>query len=230
MIWHTNSWDNGKYTLRYKAYRLVGTTLESKILLPNTYDHFTLIVDNSQPEVVINRVKYDNGLVIPKCDIINLNNSTENLKFDITAWHENGYLDYYILSVHYGKNQNGQNGGYVVYDYYNTLHDSPPPTWQGYEDIEVEAFPPTPPVIVPPPDVDPWMTCAYRFRLYVRLRTTDGKQYIYDKEFNDHYYIDIGGDPALVVGDVNCDGSIDIVDALLIAQYFVGLIPFLPCF
>lgn len=213
---------------KIEAYRLVGTTLERKILDPNTYDHFTLIVDNSRAEVVIHQVKYDNGLVIPGCSIINLNSYTENLKFNITAWHKNGYLEQYKLTVHHGKNQDS---GYVIKEYYDPLAVSSPPTWQGrHEVLEVDAFPPSPPVTIPPPAVDPWKTCAYRFRLYVRLRTANGKYYIYDKEFNDHYYIDLGGDPALVVGDVNCDGFIDIVDVLVIAQYYVGLIPSLPCF
>ena len=44
------------------------------------------------------------------------------------------------------------------------------------------------------------------------------------------YYVGIippGFNPA--AADVNCDGSINIVDALMIAQYYVGLLTRFPC-
>ena len=47
---------------------------------------------------------------------------------------------------------------------------------------------------------------------------------------NTYKYVGIQtGIDNICAADVNCDGTIDIIDALLIAQYYVGLIPSFPC-
>ena len=55
----------------------------------------------------------------------------------------------------------------------------------------------------------------------------------YSGEVEDHI-VSIGSPPPTPspntnCGDVNCDGQVNIIDALIIAQYFVGLIPNLNC-
>ncbi|MCD4741777.1 MAG: right-handed parallel beta-helix repeat-containing protein [Desulfobacteraceae bacterium] len=189
IIWNTRSWENGKYTLTYKAYRwdniegLVPVFPES-----NKLDHITIIVDNSPVEAIIHNVKYDPSNPnyasgadgeIPECGIINLIDKHENLRFTITAWHPDGYLKNCILDTLYGKNRYG---GVIQSEHYNAAS---PPYWHGVEEKEFQSED------AAPGDLKPWESCTYQFRLRAWSRTTDGYHYIIWKEFNDHYYLDM---------------------------------------
>ncbi len=70
-----------------------------------------------------------------------------------------------------------------------------------------------------PSDLQPWQRCAYQFRLRVYSRTTDGYYYISWKEFNDHYFLDIGVSN-LCKGDFDNDGVIDGSDLADFAEDF----------
>jgi hypothetical protein len=231
MIWNTNSWENGKYTLKYKAYSTVSVlpveTIAPVILPEKDFDKLTIIVNNTRPEVEIHRVMYDSGIEIPECGIITLSNSGENLKFEITAWHPDGYLKNYRIRALYGSNKTL---GYVVNDQYVGSNDSSPPIWYGVDPLEINS------ADAPPDQLAPWVTCGYQFRLQAWSRTTDGYHYIRYREFNDQYYIEIdtgvtpeptpeptpGPTPITEYGDCNSDGQVDIVDAFLTARYYVG--------
>jgi len=209
IIWNTRLWENGKYTLIYKAYRWdpISEKLKQVFPDPNELDHITIIVDNSPVTATIHNVKYDSGEEIPECGIINLSSDTENLRFTITAWHPNGYLKNYILDVLYGKNRYG---GVIKSEHYD---GTSPPYWYGVEEQEFQSKD------AEPGALEPWQTCGYQFRLRVWSRTTDGYHYIIWGEFNDHYYINIGPHN-LCKGDFDHDGDVDGADLAIFASEF----------
>ena len=187
MRWNTTSWENGKYIIRYRAYRYIPSFgIWEQLLGSNTLDHITLIVDNTPVKAEIHSVKYDSGQAIPECGMIDLESDTENLKFTITASHPSGYLKRYHLSALYGKNKNL---GEVVKNHYTGLNEGAPPYWHG--EIE-QTFNSKDAQTVVPPQLKPWETCSYQFHLVVWARTTDGRtQHLYWDTFNDHYYINV---------------------------------------
>ncbi len=214
IIWNTRSWENGKYTLTYKAYRWDIGGLVQVFPKPNELDHITLVVDNSPVEAIIHNVKYDTSNPnydpgtdgeIPECGIINLTDENENLRFTITAWHPNGYLKNYILDTLYGRNRYG---GVIQSEHYNAAS---PPYWYGVEEEEFQSE--------DADDLKPWQRCAYQFRLRAWSRTTNGYHYIIWKEFNDHYYLDIGLH-SLCKGDFDEDGDVDGSDLAVFASEF----------
>jgi len=217
MRWYTPPWEreNGKYIIRYRAYNYhpwFGLTELS--LNSTTLDHLTLIVDNNPVDANIHSVKYDSGEVIPECGIIKLADANENLIFTITASHPTGYLRDYWLSALYGKNKSG---GYVVQDHYTGMNEGGPPLWHGVTETPFNS------ADAPPGQLLPWETCAYQFRLYVQARTTDGRnQVIYWKEFNDHYYLDVGGCAWCGGADINRSGEVNFIDFALLAEQWLN--------
>lgn len=215
IIWNTRLWENGKYTLACKAYRSNPGTgvLEQVTLSSNDLEKLILIIDNSPVQCVIHSVKYDNSNPnydpnddgeIPECAIINLTSTVENLRFNITAYHPNEYLRAYILDTPYGKDQNG---GVIKSEYYVVTS---PPLWPGVQNKEFQSQNGA---------LQPWKPCAYQFRLRTYSRTTNGYHYIIWKEFNDHYYIDLG-DHNLCKGDFDNDGDVDAADLVDFASEF----------
>ncbi len=205
MRWNTTSWDDGKYIIRYKAYRYIPMFgLTELTLNPNDLDHVTVVVDNTPVEAEIHSVKYDTGEVIPECGIIDLGDPNENLIFTITASHPSGYLKNYWLAALYGKNKNK---GYVVTDHYTGLNEGAPPYWHGVSEEPFNS------AAAQPVQLKPWETCAYQFRLRVVARTTNGRSgYIYWKDFYDHYYLDVGGCAWCGGADINRSGRVDWID------------------
>lgn len=189
MRWNTRSWENGKYVIRYKAYHNIPFWGIWEVSLgSNDLDHITLVVDNNPVGAEIHSVKYDSGQVIQKCEMIELASKTENLKFTITASHPSGYLKNYKLRALYGKNEDL---GMVVKDHYTGFNEVVPPYWHGVTEETFNSEDAQ--KVIPVPLLLPWETCAYQFRLVVWARTTDGRtQHLYWKEFNDHYYINVG--------------------------------------
>jgi parallel beta-helix repeat protein len=209
IVWNTGWLEDGLYSLTYEAY----DSRLNKLTLPwNTQSRITLRIDNSPVEAQIYNVRYDDNTIIPECGIINLADDTENLKFDIAAWHDNGFLRNYRLSVLYGKNKDA---GYIAADQYVGSNDSSPPFWQGVNDTfnswdamkagHLKAW------------LDPG--CAYQFRLRVWARTTDGYHHIRYAEFNDHYYINLGPQTKCK-GDFDADGDVDGSDLSVFAREF----------
>lgn len=163
--------------------------------------------------ILIHSVKYNTGEVIPECGIIDLVDANENLIFTITASHPTGYLKDYWLSVLYGKNKHK---GYVVQDHYTGLNEGGPPLWHGETETPFNS------ADAPPGQLQPWETCAYQFSLYVQARTTDGQnQVIYWKEFNDHYYLDVGGCAWCGGADINHSGKVDLIDFATMAAHWL---------
>jgi parallel beta-helix repeat protein len=191
LIMNSNEWPNGRYTLKYKAFRLVGGAAVEVALPRNSLDEIVIWIDNSQVEAVINLVKYDPSNPnyeaatdgeIPECGKINLGSDTENVRFVITARHPNGFLRDYALTASYGRNRSG---GTICADQYVGAHDTTPPLWNGVTNTEFNSAASS--------GLNPWQTCPYSFHLNVWSRATDGYTYLYYNSFVDHYYIDLTG-------------------------------------
>jgi len=59
---------------------------------------------------------------------VSLASNTQNLQFDITASHTNGYLLNWQLDALHGRNQYD---GVIASDQYVGSHDATPPLWPG---------------------------------------------------------------------------------------------------
>jgi parallel beta-helix repeat protein len=226
MIWHTRGLPNGKYTLACKAYRWHPTlpgVLQEYFPTPNDLDHLDLLIDNSPVEVEIHSVKYDpasphwNTLTdgeIPECGIINLQSDTENLRFNITARHPNGYLRSWVLDALWGKNNYA---GVIAQASYPGV--VPPNNWPGVTAQEYNSSAGA---------LTPWQPCAYQFRLRAYTRATNGYGYLiateykYSDSFSDHYFIDLGSTCAWCGGaDVNRDGTVNFEDLAIVAAHWL---------
>ena len=210
IVWNTSWFSDGLYSVTYEAY---DSSLNLVPLDANSLSQFWIWIDNSPVEATIHSVKYDDGTVIPECGIISLASDVENLQFEVTAWHENGFLRNYYLSVLYGKNHNA---GYVDKDQYVGSNDSTPPEWQGIQNVTLHSYP-----AMKAGNLDPWQDpgCAYQFHLRAWARTTDGFTHIRSATFNDHYYIQIGS-ASSCQADVNHDGSVDGEDLSIFADEY----------
>ncbi len=231
MIWNTRNNPNGKYTLTYKAYRyhpFFPTLLVEYFPTANDLDHIDLLVNNSSVEAVIHNVKYDTTSPhwspatdgeIPECGIINLQNDAENLRFNITARHPDGYLRRWVLDALWGKNNYA---GVIASDNYpGTV---PPDNWPGVSGAEFNSS---------AGSLIPWQPCSYQFRLRAYTRSTNGYGYLtsnqpiaYSETFSDHYFIDLGGSCAWCGGaDINRDGTVDLEDVAIVGLHYLSLIP-----
>lgn len=210
VIWNTQALPNGRYDLLCKAYNqfLVEVPLPA-----NTLSKLTLRVDNSPVEATINAVKDRNGATIPECGIIPLATATQNLQFDFTASHPNGFLRDYTLDVLFGRNRYG---GVIATDRYAGSHDSTPPIWNGVTGVVSNSAP-----AQASGALLPWSSCAHQFRLTAWARTTDGFGHLYYKSFADHYSLNVG--PAAVstcAADLDHDGDVDGADLAIFATQF----------
>ncbi|GAB4273433.1 MAG: hypothetical protein Kow0092_28770 [Deferrisomatales bacterium] len=209
MIWHTGA--NGKVDLTYEAYDAAFHPIS---LLPNTQDRITLHIDNSPVHAQIHSIMYDSGVPITRCEIIQLGSALENLKFNISATHPNGFLRLYRLDVLFGENEDA---GYIVRDQYTGSNDSSPPQWFGVSATTFNS--------ADSPMLDPWETCAYQFRLRVWGRATDGFNYRGYDEYNSHHQLQVGADTHCTA-DLDGDGDIDGSDLELFGrQYGEYLLP-----
>jgi len=193
MILNSREWPNGRYTLKYEAYRIVSGSLDPVSLPANDYDQIVIWIDNSPVEATINMVKYDPSNPnytpppedgeIPECGKIDLVSDTENLRFVITASHPNGFLRNYTLYAMYGKNRSG---GTIRADQYAGSNDGSPPVWNGVINAEFNSSASS--------TLNPWQTCPYSFHLRAWSRATDGYTYnLIGDSFVDHYYLDLSG-------------------------------------
>lgn len=207
MIWNTRLWENGKYTLTYRAYRVTSmfpVKLQLLRLPSNELSHLDIVVDNSPVEAEIHHVKYDPASPfydpgtdgkIPECGMIYLTDDQENVRFTITARHPNGYLRRYVLDALYGKNQYAGIIKQASYPPGVFL----PPYWYGVQNAEFNSAAST--------TLDPWRRCAYQFRLRVYSRATNGYHYIISREFSDHYFLELKQCLADIDGDNDVDGE-----------------------
>jgi hypothetical protein len=222
--WHTRGYANGKYTMTFRAFRdhpTIPTILQdyTPFVTGNDLDELTLLVDNSPVDVNIHQVKYDpntsphwsepNDGEIPECGIINLQNDTENLRFNITAHHPGGYMYRWILDAKYGKNKNA---GVIAQATYPGV--VPPDDWPGVVEREFESE---------DGSLIPWQRCAYQFRVRAWTRATNGYDYLdsrhykYSDIFSDHYFVDFGPTCEWCGGaDINKSGTVNWIDAALL--------------
>ncbi|MHC4475395.1 MAG: right-handed parallel beta-helix repeat-containing protein [Planctomycetota bacterium] len=203
--WNTSPYENGKYTMTYKAYRWDDPCdpcelVEAPLPATDGWDEPNLIIDNNPPTATIHNVKHDSGQVVPECAIIALSDPCENLRFDITASHPTGYLRGYTLRAYYGKNQYGGTIDSNSYD------PATGPYWGGVTQQEIESG-----------GLIEWQQCAYQFHLGASSRITNGYYYIYSAAFSDHYYLDQG--TAYCGGaDIDRSGRVDFRDLARLAS------------
>lgn len=214
VIWNTMVVPNGKYTLKCRAYR--DHPVDPDHLLPvfptaNDLDHLTLMVNNTYCNATINMVMYDNGTEIPECGMINLSSNTENLKFNITAEHPDGYLRYWVLDAYYGKNQYA---GRIAQSWYPGV--VPPNNWPG---VVNQVFNSEDGSLVP------WQDCAYQFSLWAASRITNGFNYLdhkpYSDDFSDHYYLKVGDCAWCGGADIDQSGRVDLSDFARLAEQWM---------
>ncbi len=185
MIWNTSGL-MGQYELTYRAFQETSDGSIAEVSLPdNEFDDIVLWIDNSNLDVRINEVLYSDSTGLEECeDIQFVNDRSQQLVFDITAFHPNGFLRSVSLDAHWGHNRSG---GKFLGEQYRGSNDGMPPVWEGYLD---EQLPP----LLPrnsAGDVVPWEDCAYRFQLVARGRTTNGFHYIQYSEYNVHHSVEV---------------------------------------
>lgn len=223
MIWNTRRLENGRYDLVCEAYQYnTGLTLSKgftielnpELDLPtNELSRITLTVDNSPVTAVIDSVRDQSGNLILECGLINLASDTEDLQFEIRAFHPNGFLRNYVLYSLYGRNRSG---GIIARDQYVDYHDGSRPDWAGPNPTTIHAT-----TAFASGTLLPWTTCAYQFRLEAYARTTDGFTHIYGAGFDDHYFINLGGIPSgRPSADLDGDGDVDGADLALFSAQF----------
>ncbi|HQO33523.1 MAG TPA: right-handed parallel beta-helix repeat-containing protein [bacterium] len=172
LIWNTTGL-NGKYTVTYKAFRLLGDgTLDEVILPPNDLDQFTIEINNRPVEFRIDNIAYADHTPISECEKIAFPHLGDaSLIFTITAWHPDGFLKDFRLNCYWGNNRYG---GQFVADQYAGSNDGMPPMWQGVLNYEL-------PPLLPRNsggEVMDWHTCPYGFYLSGSARITDGVDYL----------------------------------------------------
>ena len=216
-IWNTQALPNGRYDVIGKGYWylfIFGGSFPLEAALPaNALSRITLTVDNQQVTVEINRVLDQYGVQIPTCGYIPLANGTQNLQFDITASHTNGYLLNWQLAALFGRNQSA---GIIAQDQYVGSHDSTPPLWYGVNNTIFNSAP-----AHASGALLPWTSCAYQFHLSAWARTTDGFSHLYYQAFSDHYSLNVLNAPGgLCLADLDHDGDVDGVDLAIFASQF----------
>jgi parallel beta-helix repeat protein len=224
VIWNTTVVPNGKYTLKCRAFRdspMIPGLMIPYSPMPNDLDHFTVMVNNTFCEASINKVMYDpsspnyipaNDGEIPACGMIDLMSDTENLRFNITARHPDGYLWYWVLDAYYGKNQYA---GRIAQSWYPGV--TPPNNWPGVTDAEFSSSAAVPPIL--------WKNCAYQFYLVAYSRITNGFDYLYSKpyaaDFSDHYYLKVGDCAWCNGADINRDSKVNLADFAVLASQWM---------
>jgi hypothetical protein len=200
---------NGLYDITCKAY----DSNHNLVNLPdNDLTRITLWIDNSAVRAEIVSVTDPQNHKLEECDIVHLATARDPLKFEVIAYHPNGFLRNYFLDARYGRNRNAGN---IVADQYIGAHATAGISWSG----------PNPQVFnsadAPPTQLADWVDCAYQFHLEAWARTTDGYNHIYAAVFDDHYSLYQGQGTTVVASpDLNGDGVVDGADVAIFATYF----------
>lgn len=183
--WNTSGLTDGKYTLAVQAWDALGNELPNS---ENPFATLNLQLVNTPPEARIHNLQYlgtppgsrgetvldeDDACQTGFIDLISPKTSDDNLQFEITAHHPTGFLRAYELFAWHGHNTRD---GAIVADTYSP---SPPHFAQ----------PPPNPGIFKTPSSIRYATCAYRFRLRVWPRITDGYRIIHIRD--DNWYASI---------------------------------------
>ena len=184
-LWNTRDLLDGNYTLSVQAWDALGNVLPASA---NDFATLNLHLVNTLPKAHIHSIRYL-GAVPPggavalsdadPCQTVVLNHissdtSDDNLQFEITADHPTGFLRSYKLFAWHGHNTED---GVIVDDTYPFSQTPPNP---GFFDT---------------PSGINYATCAYRFRLRVEPRITDGYHIIYAREDNWYASISVQSPP-----------------------------------
>ncbi|NUN97851.1 MAG: right-handed parallel beta-helix repeat-containing protein, partial [Candidatus Omnitrophica bacterium] len=184
MVWNTSGL-SGRFTLTCQPYIQTGTDTVAQVLLPSVSgDHLTLWLDSSPLEVRINEILFADHTPIAECEEIALPHGASNeLIFNITAFHPGGFLNSYSLDCAWGHNHYGGN---FTSDHYAGVHNFPPPIWVGVLNLELPALLPRDGMGNPVP----WEDCAYGFTLSAGSRVTDGFQYLQATSFTSMHAVE----------------------------------------
>ncbi len=215
IIWNTHGVADGRYDLICKGYWLfLGIPIEVS-LPPNDLSRITVYVDNKGVTATIDSVRDHFGNVIPECGFIPLLTDQQEVQFEITASHPDGFVRNYTLDALYGRNHNA---GVIAADQYAGANDSSRPTWNGVTSFITSSVP-----AHGTGALTPWTSCSYQFRLRVWARTTDGFNHIYWDTFNDHYFLSVGGGggaTSACAADLDGDGDVDGADLAIFGSQF----------
>jgi|GEM_PF-5189529 len=167
--WNTRTVANGDYVLSVESWNAVGNPLPAS---GNDFSTLNLKINNQAPTSAIHNIQYLDGSIVLSdanpCQSVILNQVTaspldDNLQFLITATHPANLLRQWQLFAWHGHNTAD---GEIAGDVYPL--SAPPPVSQVFQ---------TPAAIT-------YQTCAYRFRLRVWPRITNGYQIVYIRDDN----------------------------------------------
>lgn len=163
-VWNSASVADGSYVLSVEAWDELGNPVPAST---NNFATLNLRIVNTPPEAVIHNFQYLNGDVVlndaAPCRTILLNRVSsptfdDSLQLQITARHPTGFFKEYSLQAWFGHD-----------DFFGTLSAATTPVNNA--------------VVVTPPALT-YESCAYRFRLRVVPRITDGYNIVHIRENN----------------------------------------------
>jgi hypothetical protein len=176
-LWNTSG-KTGKYTLSVEVWDHLGNPIMSSG--SNDYDTLNLRLVNNPPECVIHTIEYlDGEIILPglggdECSpiVLLLNDGyalNDNIQFNVTAWQDEGFVGRYELQVRHGHDTIDGD----VFDISYSITD-PPDTQYGVDEV----------TFVTPGSIT-YIDCAYRFRLHIWPRITNGiDRHIYERQDN----------------------------------------------
>jgi hypothetical protein len=98
----TSKVSSGLYKIH--LFGLSGPSLMNLVTLSPSDSTMVVRIDNTPPNITINSISYK-GSPVSSCSIVNLDNASDSIEFNITATDPDGYLLNYNLRGEYGDNQ-----------------------------------------------------------------------------------------------------------------------------
>jgi hypothetical protein len=185
-LWKTGT-KVGNYTLTVEVWSKEGIPITPSGPV-NNYATLNLHLVNNPPDCIIHTIEYLDGSIIlgpgDECSsIILLRNDgyadNDNIQFNLTAWQDEGFIGRYQLKVFHGHDT--VDGNVFDISYTTTFPPSAPP----------ELFGVNPDTFISPPSII-YQDCAYRFRLHIWPRITNGiDRHIYEQQDNWYAHIDV---------------------------------------
>ena len=165
--WRTTSTvpvNSGKY--KVYLFGFTGPSLGSFVLTPVNESTLVVRIDNTRPAMAINAISYK-GSEVNACAMVQLDNATDSLSFNVSAYDPDGFMRNFILQGFYGDNQSVTCAAQTYAGYLGAGGTGP--EWKG-------AFPNA--VFTcngnTGPGSNEWATCGYTFRISGRDRAING--------------------------------------------------------